>query len=102
MTSSRKYRGERLVVWPPYLDSRTPRSRGRRIPLEKAVPRPSVEEIAEAAQRLGLEPIVEDKSYPKDWMRHRRRVVVKRMGGRVETLVRLAGEIREMRRQRTR
>lgn len=95
--SSRRYRGERIVVWPSYIDSNTTRGGGRRIPRDRAVPRPRVEEIVKAAEHLGLEPVVEDKAYPKDWMRERKRVVVLRRWGRVETLKRIATEIRRLR-----
>ncbi len=97
---SREYRGKRIVVWPSYIDSSKSRGKGRKIPRRDAVPRPRVEEIVEAAERLGLNPEVEEARYPRAWWEDRRRVIVDKMGSKLETLRAIAREIRRLREER--
>ncbi len=97
---SREYRGRRIVVWPTNIDSTRSRGEGRKIPRRDAVPRPRVEEIVEAAERLGLHPEVEDARYPRRWWEDRQRVVVDKMGSKLETLKAIAAEIRRIREER--
>jgi len=42
------YEGK-TVIWPSYIDSQVPRSRGRKVSLSHAVPAPTVDEIVRAA-----------------------------------------------------
>ena len=98
--SSREYKGKRIVVWPIYLDATVPRSKGRRVPIRIAVKNPRVEEIVRAAQALGLDPIVEDKSYPRQWWSEGRRVTVLKKGSKLQTLKLIAETIRGMRSKR--
>jgi signal recognition particle subunit SRP19 len=51
-----------LVLWPLYFDSRRTREEGRRVPKRLAVEAPTVEEIATAADALGLQPSIEKKA----------------------------------------
>jgi len=99
---SREYRGRRIVVWPVYLDAAASRGEGRKIPLRDAVRRPRVEEIVEAAERLGLHPEVEEARYPREWWSQDKRVVVDKVGSKLETLKRLAREIARLREERRR
>jgi len=62
------YEGK-TVIWPSYIDSQVPRSRGRKVSLSHAVPAPTVDEIVRAARELGLDPVVEEKPYPRLWVR---------------------------------
>ncbi len=96
---SREYRGRKIVIYPEYLDSKKSRSEGRRIPLKQAVPNPTLEEIARAAEELGLNPIIEEeKAYPRDWWGRRGRVIVDKSGSKLETLRRIAEQIKSKRR----
>ena len=97
---SREYRGKRVVVWPAYLDASLSRGEGRKLPRREAVRRPRIEEIVEAAERLGLNPVVEEAEYPRRWWEQRRRVVVDKMGSKLETLRAIAAEIRRLRERR--
>ncbi|AEM39836.1 Ribonucleoprotein complex SRP, Srp19 component [Pyrolobus fumarii 1A] len=97
---SREYRGKRVVVWPSYIDASKSRGQGRKIPRKDAVPRPRVEEIVEAAERLGLNPEVEEARYPRAWWEDRQRVVVDKLGSKLETLKAIAREIRRIREER--
>lgn len=84
-------------MWPTYLDSNATRSMGRRVPLSVAVSSPTVDEIVRAAQLLGLNPVVEEKAYPRAWYQDRARVVVDKKYGRSKTLALIAAKIRELR-----
>lgn len=65
------------VIWPAYLDAEVSRSKGRRVPRDLAVPEPTVDEIAAAAQQVGYDAIIErDRTYPREY-EPRGRVLVK-------------------------
>jgi len=100
--SSREYINERIVLWPVYIDSTKSRKKGRKISKQDGVPRPRVEEIVEAAEILGLEPIIEDKKYPRLWWEQEKRVVVLKKYSRQELLKRIARKIKEIREARKR
>jgi signal recognition particle subunit SRP19 len=99
---SREYRGKRVVVWPIYIDATASRGEGRKVPLSHAVRKPRVEEIVEAAERLGLHPEVEDARYPRRWWEQKRRVIVDKVGSKLETLKRIAEEIKRLREEKRR
>lgn len=68
---------ERQVIWPAYVDSTKSRSQGRVISREDAVDEPTLKEISEASDSLGLNPEMEpEKSHPKEWWEESGRVVV--------------------------
>ncbi len=100
--SSRDYIDERIVLWPVYIDSTKSRGKGRKISKRDAVPRPRIEEIVEAAEILGLKPIIEDKRYPRLWWEQEKRVVVLKKYPRQELLRRIAKKIKEIREARKR
>ena len=100
--SSRDYIDKRIVLWPVYIDSTKSRGKGRKISKQDAVPRPRVEEIVEAAEILGLNPIVEDKNYPRLWWEQEKRVVVLKRYSRQEILRRIAKKVKEIREARKR
>jgi len=82
------------VVWPAYLDYTISRGRGRKIGKGVAVNRPSAEEVFRAAKNLGLNPIMENKKYPKSWYEHTKRIVVdKRLESKTKTIKAIAEEI---------
>jgi signal recognition particle subunit SRP19 len=65
------------VIWPAYLDAERSRSEGRRVPLDLAVPEPTVDEIASAVQQVGYDAVIDrDRTYPREY-EPRGRVVVK-------------------------
>lgn len=65
------------VIWPAFLDRELTRREGRRVARERAVPDPSVDEIAEAVRQVGYDTVVErDKTYPREY-EPRGRVLVK-------------------------
>jgi signal recognition particle subunit SRP19 len=57
---------EKAIIWPAYFDQAKTRQKGRRIPRNLAVQSPKIEEIQEAARKLGLNPEVSvGAGYPK-------------------------------------
>jgi len=97
---SREFKGRKIVIYPQYLNSKLSRSEGRRIPLNIAVPNPSIDEILKAAEDLGLNPVYEDdKRYPRNWWMVKGRVIVdKKNYSKARILRMIAIKIREYRR----
>lgn len=64
------------VIWPAYLDADLSRGEGRRVPLDIAVPEPTVEEIAVAVEQVGYDAEIDRRAtYPRE-VESRGRVVV--------------------------
>jgi len=96
---TRDYRGERVIIYPAYIDSSLSRKQGRRIPRDQAVAKPTLREIARAAEKLGLEPVIEAEAhYPRTWFTRKGRVVVAKRGSKRSLLRMLAREIAAQRR----
>ncbi|MGC8982465.1 MAG: signal recognition particle subunit SRP19/SEC65 family protein [Desulfurococcaceae archaeon] len=94
---SREYKGKRIVIYPIYLDSTLSRKEGRKVPLSLAIPKPTLEEIAAACEKLGLNPEIEpDKVHPKS-IALRGRVVANKLESKLRTLYAVAKTIVEMR-----
>lgn len=49
----------KLRIWPAYFDIRYSRGEGRRVPRDKAIRDPKIEDIEKAALKLGLKPILQ-------------------------------------------
>lgn len=84
------------MIYPQYIDSTIPRSRGRRIPRNLAVSKPKIEEIIKAANELGLNPQYEESAYPKYWWM-KGRVIVDKVGSKLNTLKIIAKKIKDLR-----
>lgn len=66
----------KIIIWPQYLNKNISLSEGRKVSLEQAAKNPSVNDIARALKRLGIDHEVEkDKSYPGKWYEKSGRVV---------------------------
>ena len=93
-------RTDRIVIWPTYLDSTASRSDGRRVTKRYALKSPALDEIAEAARTLELDPVVEpDKAYPAFWWKKSGRVLVKKTDTPKSSVLREIGSMmKEMRR----
>lgn len=62
----------RIRIYPEYLDATLTRAQGRRLPQKYAVEKPSLLELKIAAQKLGLEPEVDqEKAYSRRWFEPR-------------------------------
>jgi len=81
-----------LVLYPLYFDAELSRDAGRRVARKVAVHGPTVEEIAQAAESLGLKPKVEaDRAHPSAPWDRKGRVLVK-AGYFKSSVVRKIGE----------
>jgi signal recognition particle subunit SRP19 len=95
-----KDRGK-LVIWPAYIDQMRSRSTGRIIALKNAVKEPQLNEIREAARKLGLNPEVEpEKAYPKFWWETSGRVLVDDTGPKSIIVKQIALSIKKIRNQK--
>ena len=57
---------DKAIIWPAYFDQTKTRKNGRRVTRNLAVPNPKIEELQEAARKLGLKhEIIADSGYPK-------------------------------------
>jgi signal recognition particle subunit SRP19 len=57
---------DKAIIWPAYFDQTKTRKKGRRVTRNLAVPNPKVEELQEAARKLGLKhEITANSGYPK-------------------------------------
>jgi len=92
---------EHFYVYPAYLE-KVPRAAGRRVPAPDALVDVSVEEIIEAARRLGVKAEAEPaKQYPRRFFTYAGRVKLTKKAGTAKTklLRALAAEIHRRRAQ---
>ncbi|AKB26963.1 Signal recognition particle SEC65 subunit [Methanosarcina siciliae C2J] len=88
----------KLVIWPAYIDQTRSRSNGRIISRKNAVKEPHLNEIKDAAKKLGLNPEVEpEKAYPKSWWEVSGRVLVDDKAPKSVISKQIALEIRKKR-----
>lgn len=86
------------ILWPAYLDSGKSRSQGRRIPKKLAVKAPKLNEIAEAAKKLGLTiKIYPEKAYPRFPYEKSGMVVIKHKKRKTDIIKEIARKIIEKR-----
>uniref|UniRef100_A0A4W3JFY2 Signal recognition particle 19 kDa protein n=1 Tax=Callorhinchus milii TaxID=7868 RepID=A0A4W3JFY2_CALMI len=58
-----------ICIYPAYINNKKTLSDGRRIPVEKAVENPTFGEIRDVCTAAGLNVVVENKLYPREWNR---------------------------------
>ena len=58
-----------LCIYPAYINSKKTIAEGRRIPKNKACENPTYNEIKDVCGAIGLKPVVEPKSYPRELYR---------------------------------
>lgn len=89
-------RGKRkLRIWPAYFDIRYSRSKGRRIPREKAIRDPKIDDIEKAASKLGLKPVLQaGKAYSKHPWKQTGVLLVDKKGSKTEIINMIAEELR--------
>jgi signal recognition particle subunit SRP19 len=87
------------VLWPEYFDAKRSRERGRKVKKSLAVGEPTVELIAKALEKLGLEHKVEsEKTYPSNWHGHKGRVLVQKTMKKSELLAKVSLELSKVQR----
>lgn len=88
----------RVIVWLVYLDSKRSRRSGRRLPKDIAIDSPRLEELIEAANKLGLNPeAYPNKAYPRSWWGETGYIIVDKKWPKQELLRKLAEEIAKIR-----
>jgi signal recognition particle subunit SRP19 len=89
---------DKAIIWPVYFDQTKTRKKGRRVPRSLAVPCPSIEEIREAALRLGLKPEVSpDSGYPRVPWQKIGMVKVEKEMTKEQTITRIAKQLTKTR-----
>lgn len=86
---------KQYILWPEYFDRNLPRRLGRRVPLELAVPSPTIKELIKVCEELGLEyEHVSDKKYPRVWYRSGEGYLIVKLRDNIpkQRLVRLIAE----------
>jgi len=91
-----------FLIWLVYLNQLIPRSRGRKVPKDVAVPNPRIEEVVRASEEVGCRvvDVQPEKRYPRLWFEEYGKgyVVVSCEVGKRELLRILAMRIRDIRR----
>lgn len=91
---------DRIIIWPAYIDSEKTRAEGRKISKRYAVNSPKLREISRAANKLGLNALVEkDKSYSKSWWENSGRVIVDKKLPKREVILRISNMIKGFRKK---
>jgi signal recognition particle subunit SRP19 len=87
-----------LILWPSYFDVTKSRKGGRRIGRNLAIERPTVEELAKAAELSGI-PFKIDKSaaYPATWWEKSGRLFVSKTTTKGKILVSIAKNLKKLR-----
>jgi len=82
---------DKFILYPLYFDSTLSRKAGRRLPMDACIEKPSVEQIAKAAQSLGIHPVLQkSSSHPSVHWKHDGRVLVDRKGSKQTVLIQIS------------
>ena len=85
---------DKAIIWPAYFDQTKTRKNGRRIPKNMAVPSPKIEEIHEAAGKLGLKnEVVATTGYPKTPWQKTGSILVEKKSPKEQILKKLAKQL---------
>jgi len=88
---------DKWVIWPVYFDANVSRKEGRKVSKELAIKNPSIDDIYKAAKKLGLNPVKEEKAYPKRWWRKEGRLLIDKKGKKMEIIKKIAEFLKENR-----
>ena len=84
----------KYVIYPQYFDSMVSRLNGRKVAKKHAVEKPSLENIAKAAQSLGLNPILEKNgTHPSTPWKKEGRILVEKKVPKTKLLIQLANRL---------
>jgi signal recognition particle subunit SRP19 len=85
---------DKLILYPIYFDSTLSRTQGRKVAQKHAVEKPTAENIAKAAQSLGLHPILEkERCYPATSWKQDGRVLIDHTTTKQKLLVQIANRL---------
>jgi len=88
---------DEVIIWPSFIDANLTRGQGRRLPKKACVRSPDINEMLEAAERLGVEARIEKKAYPRRWHVEKKALVLGEKHPRADFLQRLSREVRQYR-----
>ena len=89
---------DKFLFWTVYFDAAKSRSNGRRIPRSMGVPHPRIQEVAEAAKRLGLKYEVKpEAAHPTSPSEHVGFITTRKEDKKTAILKSIAREIRSLR-----
>ncbi|MEM2883044.1 MAG: signal recognition particle subunit SRP19/SEC65 family protein [Nitrososphaerales archaeon] len=88
---------DHLIIWLDYFNSTLSRSEGRRIPLNRAIRSPTLDELCQAASILGYKPQPFQARYPKRSHIQSGYIAVEKKGSKTKLLYELAEALRKVR-----
>ncbi len=91
------YKGKKVILWPQYFDSSLSHKKGRKLPKDECVPKPTQRELLEAARALGLNPEPLEGRYPREWWNKEGPILVDKIASKREIMRMVARELRKMR-----
>jgi len=85
---------DKYILYPLYFDNSASRKQGRRILIDACVEKPTAEQIAKAAQSLGLHPVLEkESSHPSRHWKQEGRVLVDKKDSKESILWQIANRL---------
>ena len=85
----------KIRIWPAYFDIRFSRGEGRRVPRDRAVRDPKLEDLEKVSQKLGLNPIIQpDKRYSRQPWQRSGVVLVDKKGSKSEIISKIGKALR--------
>ena len=89
---------DKAIIWPAYFDSARTRKEGRRVPKSLAVQSPKIQEIKEAAEKLGLKyEIAREAGYPKTPWFKTGMIMVEKKGSKEQIIKKIAKQLLKIR-----
>jgi signal recognition particle subunit SRP19 len=89
---------DKAIIWPAYFDSAKTRKNGRRVPKSLAVQSPKIQEIKEAAEKLGLKhEIAAETGYPKTPWVKTGMIMVEKKGSKEQIIKKIAKQLLKIR-----
>ena len=85
---------DKFIIWPAYFDANKTRAQGRRLAVGQAVISPRIQEIQDAALKLGLKPeLIAGKAYAKTPWSKQGTILVEKQGSKEQTIKRIARQL---------
>ena len=89
---------DKAIIWPAYFDQAKTRKKGRRVPKSLAVQAPRIQEIAEAAAKLGLRhEVAAEAGYPRTPWVKTGMIMVEKQGSKEQTIKKIAKQLLKVR-----
>ena len=94
---------KRLVLWIDYFNSSLSRREGRRVPLNRSVKDPKIDELVDASKRLGFAPEAQEARHPFRMMTKSGYVSVEKKGNlkKVQLIDQLSKTLSDVRGERS-